>query len=99
MDFIFESDAVKASRNFRKHGVRFSEAETVFYDEHALEMFDAQHSQSEDRYVRIGLSGGGRVLIVVFSVRTAQGHHVRLISARPASRRENAQYFNRWHTR
>ena len=51
-----EWDPAKARINLRKHGVSFEEAETVFYDDHALLLDDPEHSGDEDRFVLLGLS-------------------------------------------
>ena len=60
----FQWDEAKNKANQRKHGVSFEEAETVFFDENALFMSDPDHSEAEDRFVLLGLSGALRVLIV-----------------------------------
>ena len=87
----FEWDPVKAASNFRKHGVSFDEARTVFEDEEALFMADPDHSVDEDRWVLLGMSGAARVLVVVHCERAA-GTAVRLISARKADREERDLY-------
>jgi uncharacterized protein len=61
---LFEWDDRKAARNIRDHGVSFDEAETVFDDEHALLIDDPDHSAEEERYVLLGLSSRGSVLVV-----------------------------------
>ena len=63
---VFDWDARKAARNLRKHGVSFEEAATVFADPDALEWEDLEHSQQESRFKRLGISGRGRVLILVY---------------------------------
>ena len=91
----FEWNAAKAAANLRKHGVSFDEAETIFYDEHALLLSDPDHSADQDRFILIGLSGRLRVLTVVHASHEAP-LVVRLISARKATRSERAQYDARW---
>jgi uncharacterized DUF497 family protein len=66
---VFGWDAGKATRNLRKHGVSFEEAATVFADPDALEWEDLEHSHGETRFKRLGISGLGRVLILVYSYR------------------------------
>jgi uncharacterized DUF497 family protein len=90
---VFEWDPRKAQANAAKHGVSFDEAFTVFLDTNALDGPDLQHSGSEARFRRLGLSAEGRVLMVVYTLRSS-GHveTVRLISARRASRRERTAY-------
>lgn len=87
----FEWDSVKAAANFRKHGVSFDEARTVFEDDEALVMADPDHSADEDRWVLLGMSGAARVLVVVHCERAA-GTVMRLISARKADREERDLY-------
>ena len=90
-DIRFEWDKRKAALNRRKHGVSFEEAQTVFYDEHAVEFFDPDHSEQEDRFVMLGMSFKLRVLVVCHCVREAQSV-IRIISARKATHREAEQY-------
>lgn len=89
MDLEFEWDAPKAAENARKHGVTFEEAGTVFGDPLASYFADPDHSFSEERLVAVGRSDRGRVLAVMFTERPPA---VRLISARPATRRERDAY-------
>ena len=85
----FEWDEDKASTNERKHGVTFAEAMTVFGDSLALTGYDPTHSDDEDRYITMGTSAMGRLLIVSH---TDRAEKVRIISARVASRRERKDY-------
>jgi hypothetical protein len=89
MDLRFEWDAEKAFRNVSKHGVNFEEARTVFDDPLSVTVVDYQHSQEEDRYVDIGLSSSGQLLVVVY---TERGGVVRLISSRKATSAERRTY-------
>jgi len=90
-----EWDPAKARINLRKHGVSFEEAETVFYDDHALLLDDPEHSGDEDRFVLLGLSSRFRVLVVVHTYRESDAV-IRLISARRATKAEQAGYDARW---
>jgi uncharacterized protein len=85
----FEWDAEKASANLAKHGVSFGEALEVFYDLHAIEGYDAEHSTEETRFFIIGLSSR-RLLFVVYAEIDAEV--VRLVSARKASKAERKVY-------
>jgi uncharacterized protein len=86
-------DPGKADRNYAKHGVSFEEAATVFEDPLGLDFHDARHSRIEERHRRIAVSDGARPLAVVYTMRTEHGQiSYRLISARPASRRERNTY-------
>lgn len=87
----FEWDEAKAASNFRKHGVTFNEASTVFDDPQAAFAYDPDHSEDEDRHLIIGHSARGRVLIVSHTDREAG---TRIISAREATRREQRSYEN-----
>jgi uncharacterized protein len=93
-DLKFEWDPKKASSNERKHGVSFSEAQTVFFDDDALVIPDPDHSQAEDRFIILGLSREDRALVVVHCFR-AEGAIIRIISARRAGTREQKPYWER----
>lgn len=85
----FEWDPIKDDANEIKHGVRFGEASTVFGDELSLSGPDLGHSVGENRFVTFGLSSKGRVLAVSH---TDRGSVIRIISARPATRKEKRIY-------
>ena len=89
MGYEFEWDARKAAANLRKHGVSFEEAATAFADPLALNMPDPEHSAAEERYVVLGQSTQGHLLVVCYTERPPR---TRLITARPATRRERIQY-------
>jgi hypothetical protein len=86
---IVEWDPAKATSNHRKHGVRFGEAATVLEDPLSTTYPDPEHSLEERRFVTIGASGRGRVLIVAHADRRSV---VRIISARRATPRERRFY-------
>ncbi|MBN8598258.1 MAG: BrnT family toxin [Planctomycetes bacterium] len=85
----FDWDDAKAASNLRKHGVSFGEAQTVFADPGAITLYDEEHSQSEDRFVTLGISTVGRLLVVAH---TDDGDSIRIISARKATRKETKAY-------
>ena len=87
----FEWDERKAESNLKKHGVSFEEAKSVFVDEHAKLIDDPDHSEDEDRFVLLGLSGSLRLLLVCHCYRV-EGHVIRIISARKASAKESRSY-------
>ena len=93
-DIRFIWHEAKARVNKKKHGISFEEARTVFYDENAVEFFDPDHSDSEDRFIMLGLSFRSRVLVVCHCVRE-DGNVIRIVSARKATRREAAKYWER----
>lgn len=89
----FEWDDAKAHGNARKHDVAFEDAATVFLDAQGLDGRDLAHSASEPRWLRLGRAADGRILMVAYTRRTGRyGEHIRIISARRASRRERAAY-------
>jgi uncharacterized protein len=85
----FEWDSEKARQNLSKHNVSFEEASTVFDDPLSLTVPDPRHSVQERRFVIIGSSAVGRLLVVVH---TDRGRTVRIVSARSATRRERKEY-------
>src|ERR1035438_5831703 len=91
----FEWDDRKDTRNRRKHGISFEEAQTVFFDDQALLIADPDHSKQEERFILLGLSSALRTLVVCHCYRQ-EGEVIRLISARRADRQEREKYENRW---
>ena len=85
----FEWDENKATDNMSKHGVSFDEAMTVFDDPLYVDFYDPDHSYDEHRYIIMGQSKQGRLLIVSYAEREEV---VRLISAREVTRRERETY-------
>ncbi|MEK7286348.1 MAG: BrnT family toxin [Nitrospirota bacterium] len=81
----FEWDTEKAQKNYKKHGVPFEEAATVFYDALSATFDDNVHSIGEHRLITVGFSSVGRLLVVSH---TERGKAIRIISARPATARE-----------
>ena len=91
MNISFIWDENKNLINQKKHGVSFEEAKAVFYDDHALEYYDPNHSQEEDRFILLGMSTGARVLVVCHCYRSQSGI-IRIISARKATSNERRAY-------
>jgi hypothetical protein len=89
MEKSFEWDENKAKENIRNHKVGFEEASTVFKDPFSITIFDPDHSIDEDRYVDMGCSSMGRVLVVVY---TERGQNIRIISCRKAEPNERRKY-------
>lgn len=89
----FAWDAEKAESNVRSHGISFEEAATTWLDPLAIERFDAEHSELEDRWLRIGASLR-RALLVVWSTERDTGEQmvIRIIGARRTNRRERELY-------
>ncbi len=89
MSLRFEWDPAKAAANIRKHRVSFPEAATCFADPRSITVADPEHSRQEDRYVTIGLSFRGRLLVIVH---TDRDETIRIISARRALAKERRHY-------
>ena len=87
----FEWDEKKAKANVRKHGISFEEARTAFYDENAIQFYDPDHSEEEDRFILLGLSFVPQVLVVCHCFRESETI-VRIISARRADKDEEEEY-------
>lgn len=87
----FELDPKKAAGNKRKHGVSFSEAQSIFYDTDARLISDPDHSDSEDRFIMLGISNKLRLLVVSHYYRN-NSSVVRIISARKANKEEQKTY-------
>ena len=87
----FEWDEAKNRENIRKHGIDFGTAKGLFYRP-TLTRRDSRRDYGEDRYVSVGQVGQGALIVVVH---TERGGRIRLISARPASRRERQAYYER----
>ena len=89
MSMEFEWDRNKAAANLLKHGVPFDEAKTIFDDPLYVDFYDPDHSYDEHRYIIIGQSQRGRLLVMSY---TERENVIRLISARKAIRREREAY-------
>ena len=90
----FKWDDEKEKINIRKHGISFDEARTVFYDEKAIQFFDPDHSEEENRFILLGISFKLRILVVCHCFRESETV-VRLFSARKADRDEEQEYWRR----
>ncbi|MBD2355874.1 BrnT family toxin [Tolypothrix sp. FACHB-123] len=89
MELGFEWDEEKAKENLRKHGISFEEAKTVFNDPFAITINDPEHSIDEERFIDIGLSTRGKLLVVVYTERQL---NIRIISCRQATKLEQKVY-------
>jgi len=86
---VFSWDTPKAAANLRKHGIDFHEAASVLRDPLSTTFPDELHSNSEPRFITIGMSGRGHIVVVVHTERSKM---VRIISARRATRKERHFY-------
>ena len=87
----FSWDDRKNITNQNKHRVSFEEAQSVFFDEHAIEYDDLDHTEDEDRFLMLGLSYKVRVLVVSYTLKKYDGT-IRIISARKATKKEQKVY-------
>ena len=89
MKLTFEWDEVNARENLMKHKVPFDEGKTVFNDPFLLTYPDADNSETEERYVNIGVSAKDRILVLIHTERQGE---IRIISCRKATARERRDY-------
>ncbi len=89
MKLIFEWDEVKAKTNFRKHKASFEEGKTIFNDPFLFTFPDDEHSINEERYINIGTSAKGRILVLIHTERKDK---IRIISCRKAATAERRFY-------
>jgi uncharacterized DUF497 family protein len=85
----FEWDEKKAKINLKNHQISFEEGATIFNDLFVATIHDSEHSIDEERYISIGMSAKGRVLIVVHNER---GEKTRIIRCRKATPDERGKY-------
>jgi len=89
MSLTFEWDEKKSERNERKHGISFSEAKTVFNDPYAITIDDPDHSDNEYRFIDIGYSSKGFIIVVWY---TERNQKIRIIGCRKATISERKRY-------
>ena len=89
MKLTFEWDEVKSKANLQKHKVSFEEGKTIFNDPFLSTFPDDKHFANEERYINIGLSGNGRILILTHTERQGK---IRIISCRKATTSERRFY-------
>jgi uncharacterized DUF497 family protein len=94
MHYFFEWDPRKAAANRRKHGVSFHQAATVMLDPRAISIYDTEHSTDEERWLTLGISSSGGLLVVhhTYQQIDASSAQVRIISSRKATRHEIDKY-------
>jgi len=91
---IFFWDDDKNIANKQKHGISFEEAQTIFFDENAIEFDDPDHSINEERFILLGLNQNFKVLVVCYCYRK-DDTEIRIITARKATKKEQKVYFRR----
>jgi hypothetical protein len=92
--YNFEWDPNKAKQNIHKHGISFERASSVFLDPNALSIFDEEHTNSEERWVTMGIDKSEVLLVVchTFNQETKESVRIRIFSARKANKKEIKQY-------
>jgi uncharacterized DUF497 family protein len=90
---VFEWDKKKEKANIKKHGISFDEARTTFYDEKAIQFFDPDHSENEDRFILLGTSYKLNTLVICHCFKEDETV-VRIISARKADQDESKAYWD-----
>ncbi len=94
IELRFEWDKRKEKANIKKHGISFDEARTAFYDENAIQFFDPDHSDDEDRFILLGISVRLNVVVVCHCYRESDSV-IRIISARKADGDEENDYWGK----
>ena len=89
MAMQFEWDVEKAEINLKKHKIGFEEAKSVFGDPFSITVDDPDHSKAEQRFIDIGKSVSGKLLVVIY---TERGNKTRIISSRKATLAERRKY-------
>ena len=94
MNYNFEWDANKARTNLTKHKISFESATSVFRDKEAISIADEEHSESEERWLTIGMDEVTRTLVVIHTFISIDKNNcnIRLISARKATKKEQEAY-------
>lgn len=93
MKLTFEWDTNKEKTNIKKHGVSFVDAKTAFHDEYAMQFYDPDHSDDEDRFILLGTNHQLKTLVVCHCFRQTETI-IRIISARHADASEQAAYWS-----
>ena len=91
-ELVFEWDQRKEKSNIKNHHLSFEDARTAFYDENAIQFYDPDHSDEEERFILLGLSFKSQVLVVCHCFRESETV-IRIISARKADRDEELAYW------
>jgi uncharacterized DUF497 family protein len=94
LQYNFEWDPGKAKTNIRKHKISFEQAATIFRDPRAISIYDDEHSDSEDRWITLGLASNGILLVVHHTFEQLDNNNaiVRIISSRKTTKPETEQY-------
>lgn len=96
LNYNFEWDLEKAVQNEKKHKISFEQAASIFSDPRALTIFDDEHSINEDRWITIGMSNKGNIVVTIhtFKEEANNSNTIRIISSRKATKKEIEQYLS-----
>jgi uncharacterized DUF497 family protein len=94
LNYNFEWDPDKSKKNLSKHKISFELAATIFLDPNAISIHDSDHSESEDRWITMGISKNASILTIVHTFNEIDDLNVsiRIISARKSTKTEIKQY-------
>lgn len=94
MNYNFEWDPIKASKNYSKHGISFELAATIFLDSNTITIYDSDHSKSEDRWITMGIAKNGSILTIIHTYNEIDNSNIsiRIVSARKSTKNEIKQY-------
>ena len=94
MQYNFEWDQEKAISNIKKHNISFEESASIFQDSNMINLYDDEHSENEDRWISIGISNLGKIIVVshTYIELSNVNYDIRIISARKANKQEINQY-------
>jgi uncharacterized DUF497 family protein len=94
LNYNFEWDPKKATINYSKHKISFELAATIFLDKNVITIFDSDHSETEDRWITMGLSKNGTILTIIHTYDEIDDSSIsiRIISARKSTKNEIKQY-------
>ena len=94
MNYYFEWDLEKATKNYLKHKTSFELAATIFFDPKTITLYNSDHSETEDRWITMGISRNGSILTIVHTYQEIDDSNIRIriISARKSTKNEINQY-------
>jgi hypothetical protein len=94
LNYYFDWNVKKSQTNLKKHKITFEKATEIFYDPLALSLYDDLHSEDEDRWITLGVTKSGTVIVVIhtYSELNSNNVKIRIISARKATKNEIKQY-------
>jgi len=91
---LFSWDKQKAASNAKEHGIAFDETSEIFEDPLHISVLDVRFDYYEERWITMGMTKGGRLLVAghLYSMESDGKEHIRIITAREATKKEHARY-------